>query len=60
MPVGNEEEAGIAILQLHPVLHRSEVIAEVNAAGWPKAAEDVLLGWIQSRARAQSEKDGAV
>jgi hypothetical protein len=42
MPVGHEKEAGIAILQLHPVLHRSEVIAEVDAAGWPEAAEDVL------------------
>ena len=33
MPVRHEDEAGIAILQLHPVLHRSEVVAEVDAAG---------------------------
>ena len=35
VPVGDKEVAGITILQLHPVAHRSEVVAQMHAAGRP-------------------------
>src|SRR5687767_562841 len=47
VPVGNEIEALIRVLKLDPVAYRSEVVAEVDAAGRTEAADDVLGLWIQ-------------
>jgi hypothetical protein len=40
MPVRDHVETGIAILQIDPVFDRAVVVAEVDAAGGPEAAED--------------------
>ena len=39
VPVGDEEEALVAVLQLHPVAQRAVVVAEVQPPGRPHARE---------------------
>jgi hypothetical protein len=46
MPVGDEAVAGIAILQVDPVLDRSEIVSEMHAARRTQTAENVLRLWI--------------
>ncbi len=46
VPVGDEIEAAVGILEADPVAHRAEIVAEVHSAGRPEAAENdrLLLG----------------
>ena len=46
VPVRDEEETGILLLQPHPVADGAEVIAEMHTARWTEAAENVLRLWI--------------
>ena len=38
--VGDEEVAVVVLLQVHPVFEGAHVVAEVESAGGPHAAED--------------------
>ena len=40
VPVGNEEEAFVFVLQLEPILECAEIMAQMETAGWPHAAQD--------------------
>src|SRR5579872_3834601 len=40
VPVGDEEETLVLVLQLHPVAQRAVVVAEVQPAGGPHAGDD--------------------
>src|SRR4029077_3512193 len=40
VPVGDEEEAAVRVLETEPVLERPVVVAEVLPAGRPRAADD--------------------
>ena len=40
VPVGNEEEAGILVLQAHPVFKYAMIVAKVQAAGRPHAGKN--------------------
>ena len=51
VPVGDEVVAVVKILQTHPVPDRAEIVAEVDAAGRAKAAEDELGCWAQMLTR---------
>src|SRR3974390_10992 len=61
MPVCNEEEAIVLVLQVHPVAQRPDVVAEVQLAGGAHAAQDAaflveqLIGH-QNRKRAFSNE----
>ena len=43
VPVGDEEEARILVLQLDPVLERAVVVAEVHRAGGAHAGKYAIL-----------------
>ncbi len=43
VPVGDEEEALVLVLQPHPVLEHAVVVTEVQAAGRPHARQDALV-----------------
>ncbi len=42
MPVGNEEQAGILVLELDPVLENPVVVAEMQGAGGAHAGENTF------------------
>ena len=43
VPVGDEEQARVLVLQLHPVLQRAVVVAEVQRAGGAHAGQNAVV-----------------
>src|SRR6184192_2023604 len=60
VPVGDEEEAVVLVLQLDPVAQRAVVVAEVQPTGGPHAGEDAprgrRLAHVPGRSSARSEE----
>ena len=43
VPVGNEEEAVVLVLQAHPIAQRADIIAQVQLSGRSHAAQDAAF-----------------
>jgi len=46
MPVGDEEEALVVVLQLDPVLQHTVVVAQMQAPGGAHAGDHALVGTL--------------
>ena len=64
VPVGDEIEAVVLVLQRHPVLQRPEIIAEMQTAGWLHAGQDAVRTFViggrvtHGRALRESHQEG--